>query len=431
VIKFIFNAARIAWGSGLSQAITLLSMPIMARLFTPAQFGAFGVFFLGSQLLGATLAGRYEQAIMIAGPEKEATALAALSVALAAVLAAAALPFSILFMRELDQAVGLKLGWAWPAMVVTGLFVSIFTTTSVLAIRTGDLNEVSWSRLAKTLVSTVVQMGLGLVGLASSWALVTGEALAACASALLLAWVTAGAKSLGDVHSWLANRSQVAVFIRYTGVQARRHIDFVAINLPHTVFNAASGLLTTVLIASIFSPGDAGSYFMMQRIAFLPASLFGAAMSQIYFQAASEASRETSRFDGLLVRTTGLTAAIGSAVALPLLVAGPTLFRYVLGEHWRVAGTLAQLLAPYVAVHLTLSTLAPTPIVGRKLRWAFAVNVIQNLLFVGVFLCVTLWTHSISSAVAWAGGASIPFMLCVIGWYWQMSRGESGRESTA
>ena len=75
-------ARRLAWISGgtfLGQLILLLAMPLLTRLFTPEDFGLFGVLGALSGIFGLIMAGRYEFAIPLAAKDEEAAEIVVLA----------------------------------------------------------------------------------------------------------------------------------------------------------------------------------------------------------------------------------------------------------------------------------------------------------------------------------------------------------------
>jgi O-antigen/teichoic acid export membrane protein len=105
-----------------------------------------------------------------------------------------------------------------------------------------------------------------------------------------------------------------------------------------------------------------------------------------------------------------------------LFIFGSALFKFVLGSQWEHAGRLAEIYAPYVAVHLVLATLAPTTMIANRLGAAFVVSIVQNLIFlIGFWLGSVLYADA-GKALALATYASIPFMTGIIVWYFWLSK---------
>ncbi len=415
---------KIAWGSSLAQAIGFASLPLLSYFYTPSDFGLFGFVFFGSQLLGAAMAGRYEQAIMLARRPEGAIALCIICLLIATAFTVAAVPVALFIDVYLSRGGGTPTAYPVTAAVVIGFFISLSTTLTTAAIRNGRFNLVSINRAIKAILAPAVQVAIGLAGIGSAGGLIVGEMVAALAAAAY-ALNTTGNELFRTLRAWPPKRLHSRWLGRYLASYARRHVDFLTVNLPHTILNSAANLIVVALITSIFASAAAGAYFMMYRIAMLPASLMGTALSQLYFRSASIQRREQGCFDDALKQTLAMAAGIGCSVAIVLFVSGPLMFSLVLGDHWRLSGTLAQAFAPYVAPHLILASLAPTAAIAGKMRWALALNIAQSGLFIATLLYFSASVASIETALYWASIATAPFMLSIAAWYWHLSKQRS------
>jgi O-antigen/teichoic acid export membrane protein len=65
-----------------------------------------------------------------------------------------------------------------------------------------------------------------------------------------------------------------------------------------------------------------------------------------------------------------------------LILFGPWLFNWFLGEGWAVAGDYARWLGPYVAAHFVAAPLTVTPMVTGRQGGALMFSLVGNLAFV-------------------------------------------------
>jgi O-antigen/teichoic acid export membrane protein len=412
------KAAQLATGTAVAQLGALAAIPVLARVFSPEEFGAFSIFFFSSQLMGVLLGARYEQAVMIAGRKREVQALLIVTTVIAAIGTVAAITVLAVVHPFLDAATGVSLGLWWPVAALCGLFVSASTTLTVLAIRHERYMAVSASRLTKLLVALGLQVALALTVLPGLAGLATGEIIGTiCSTALLYLYLRRdGAFSKFP-------RIDRALHRRYIFGIAGRHSIFPRASLPQSLNGSLTALATMILVASFFSAREAGQWFMMQRVVMMPTAVIGTSMAQIYFAEAASSIRRGDGFSRVFGRVAIGQALIGLMVAATLILWGGQLFPMILGHRWEQAGVLSTIYAPYTAVHLVLSTLAATIILAKRQSQAFFVGLGQNIVFLGALALACYLNHSIEltlSAVIWA---SIPYMLLVIAWYWTLSRG--------
>ncbi|TIP30111.1 MAG: hypothetical protein E5X67_03260 [Mesorhizobium sp.] len=415
-LKLLRNTMTLGLGAASAQLLGIMAVPILARVFNAQDFGLFAMFFLGSQLLGTCFAARYEQAIMVA-EERHVRALTALCVGLAIVSALASTLVLTLFARELDLIFNTSLGLAWPMTCIAAFFVSLTTTFTMVASRRQNYGGISASRFCKVVVAILLQAALGLTILPGAWGLIIGETFASGVGAAFLlstrTWSYLSGLRL-NVFEFRQRRPLLLV--------AQRHQSFPKFGLPQVLINSLSGFILIAGIVGIFSSVEAGQYFMMQRIVMVPAGIISIAVAQILYVEAYNLVQTTGRFDGVVIRVLILQMLLGAVLLFALLFFGAQMFSLVLGSQWAPAGHLAELFAPYVAVHLVLSALAPVPVIAHRQRMALILSITQNAIFVGGFFIPAWFGMSLARAVSISVYVSVPYMISLIVLFFVISR---------
>ena len=72
---YIKQIATLMSGTLFSQALMLLIIPILTRIYTPAEFGVYSLFFSITMIVGLVSSLKYDQAIMLPKDDKDANAL--------------------------------------------------------------------------------------------------------------------------------------------------------------------------------------------------------------------------------------------------------------------------------------------------------------------------------------------------------------------
>ena len=80
--EFFRNLLTLMTGSGLAAFITVISAPLVTRLYTPEDFGVFALFISITSVVGAIACFRYDVAIVLPRYNYQAVQLASLSIAL-------------------------------------------------------------------------------------------------------------------------------------------------------------------------------------------------------------------------------------------------------------------------------------------------------------------------------------------------------------
>jgi len=411
----IFRGAAVV-GSGVvvSQAINILSYPILARLFTPADFGAFSLFFFGMQVLGASLAGRYEQAIMLCRTPTRARH--ALSLAQAAALLATFVLVALfgLLATQLDALTDTNLGGYWMVVPIAGFFVSLQTSLTFLAVRYGHFGAVSVARTVKSAAAFLIQIGLVYSIWGGVGALIAGETIGAALSILPVI----GAYRAHDKRSIFRTRRGRRHVLRLAAI----YLDQPLWNLPHVFISQVSRWIMAMMITVLYTKADAGAYFLMFRVVMMPSTLVSGSLSQVFFRAAAEEQRETGGFASTLKTVVLPLLALGLFGTLILAMLGPQLFAVTLGEQWRPAGEMAAIFAPYMVLQMVLATVAPSYILGGRQKPMLLVASLQTAVFLFGF-----WLgHEFMEDIRWAIGTSVwlsvPYMAGMLLWYRRIAR---------
>lgn len=387
-------------GGALAQALPLLLVPLLTRLYTPAQFGHFTLYAAVASNLAVVACARYEYALPLATDDTEARDLMALCVR---VLVAVTL-FSALLGTALmaSGALAESVLWAWlPLAVAAAGAAQLLTLWATRAQRSLALSA---GRVTQYGGAALAQAGAGLAQ-AGTAGLVLGPIVAHIAA---LAWLARPAPLGGWAALWRVPRaSWLAV--------ARRHRDFPLLNTPHAFAGALQDTLTVALLVALTGEVAAGFWGLALRYLKAPATLVGSAVSQALYPRLVQAQGAAAR---AVVRQVMLILAL---LALPLvgglLLFGPALFAWAFGENWRGAGELARALAPYIGVHFIASPLAVVTLAWRAQGWALRVALGGQLMFLLALGLGLSWGGLLGAA--WAVSAA---MVIYFGFYfWSLA----------
>jgi O-antigen/teichoic acid export membrane protein len=397
-----------------AQFINILAYPILARLFSPADFGSFALFFFGMQVLGAALAGRYEQAIMLCKTRTRARHALFLAQIIAVIATSSFVLLFGLLNELLDTATGAKLGLYWMFVPIAGFFISIQTSLTFMSIRLGYFARVSGARIIKSAAAFLIQLALVYSIWGGVGVLIVGETLGAALSILpLLGACTPSSRPFGLTR----------VGRRYLFGLALFYLDQPKWNLPHVVLSQLARWVIAAFITTYYTTAEAGAYFMMFRVVMMPSTLVAGALSQVYFKAASEEQRKSGLFRDALRAVVVPLLLLGLVAVIVLMLFGPKLFVLVLGGQWEAAGVMSVIFAPYILLQMVLATVAPSYILGGRQKAMLAIAFGQSSVFILGFLL----GRAIGDSVYWAIGVSvwlsIPYMSLMLYWYWRLSIG--------
>lgn len=388
---FVRAVLLLVGGTALAHGITAAAMPILSRLYSPADFGLLAVFAGSLGIVSVVACLRLELAIALPATTAEATDLLWLSL-LCCALFSAVLAVPVLL---LPDTVAKALGQPALAPFLGLLPLGVLLAGCYSALQFWHVREKRFGWLAKTRIvqsggSAGAQIALGLgqagpIGLLIGQLLNTGIACLALAGAL---------QRRGPRPSWMRIQE---MFGRY-----RR---FPLLSAPEALANAAALQLPVILIAGAASPAEAGYLSMAMFVIQAPMSLIGTAISQVYLSQAPMALRE-QRLGTFTAEVLGglIKSGAGPLIAIGLLA--PLLFAPVFGAGWERAGWLVAWMTPwFLAQFLAVPLSMSLHVCGRQ-REALWLQLAGLALRVGMVLIAIEWapgavaeTYAVSGAL--------------------------------
>ena len=334
---FVGGVVALSVGTGIAQALVLITGPLLSRLFSPEAFGLLGIY--GSALGILTPFGCFMYYLALVLPkEYEETAdllgLCFLLILGTTVLVAIPLlvlgdaPLAALGLGELGHhRVLLLLG-----LVLTGLGSPLRTFQS----RKQQFVLLAVVRVLGAAATAGVAIGASWLGAGTGRAL-----LVATVVGLLVPAVVQGVFFLRE------DAVRVARSVSFAGMRrvAVRYRNFPYFVTATSVLSQTTAEIPTIFLNAVFAATVTGFYTLARRATVAPLTIFGLAIAEVFFQRAG-ASRDREADLSYLVEGVGKRLiTISLLPALILLVAGPQLFSSVFGARWAESGLFAGLLA--------------------------------------------------------------------------------------
>ncbi|HLU68514.1 MAG TPA: oligosaccharide flippase family protein, partial [Kofleriaceae bacterium] len=361
--------AVLAGGTAVGQAITVISAPVLTRLYGPTAFGTLAVYTSMITLVGGLAALSYHRAIPLPESEGEAASLLCVSVLSTAVLTAATAVALAIAGPELAALLGSSelVPWLW--MVPLGIMgLGLYEVLTQWAVRRKSFSTVATTRIARGVGQTATQIGLGVAG-AGPVGLLVGQLLGqwtGSGSLGRLAWKQAG-EQIRSVR-WAA--------MRRAAVRYRRFPQYTA---PAMLLNTVSTQAPPLLLSYYFGGVVTGLYALGARILMMPVTLIAKSASQVFVSSAAEEMRQ-GRLGESTERVFTRMIRLGAPFAMLLGVAAPSLFAVAFGARWREAGEYTRWLAPWLLTVFLAFPLMPLVSVLERQR---AGMIFQAVLLVG------------------------------------------------
>ena len=108
----------------------------------------------------------------------------------------------------------------------------------------------------------------------------------------------------------------------------------------------------------VYSVATLGFYSHVQRVLGLPASLIGSSIGRVFFYEANKEKQSTGKAINTFKQTIKKLLLIGTPIFCILFLTVESLFAFVFGESWRIAGEYAQIMIPFFFVQFVVSSIS-------------------------------------------------------------------------
>lgn len=321
---FLVTAFGIAGG----QAIVLMATPILARIYTPADFGVYAAVMVAASVIATVASVRFEVAIPAVATE-DVRPLFRLAIVLPFFICSAA----VLLVMAISQFSELAASFfgnvpLWSVWLVA-MLQGMVAVTLALCTRTGSFGQSAAIRVLQPIgfATTGMAKGVGLNG------------------ALALGWLVA---LIAGLH---ASRSALRSFNWKESIgAAQRSWKYPVLSVPVALLDTLAVALPIVFIVAAYGSSDAGSYSQVQRLMGAPLVLSGMAVAQVFYKHAGDRFRARQSIAPIMWRVVAGLLFVALALLALTVAVGEGLMGLLLGTGWRTdTGFIVLSLAPVLS----------------------------------------------------------------------------------
>ena len=337
---------HVATGAAIGQLLMIAASPVLTRLFSPADFGFFGVYLSIVSIIGSVSAFRYD----VAGSVSKSQRLADLLFQLAVFCC-----FSVSALVFFVALVGESMEYAL-LCALSVLFFGLFQAATYVAVRSAKFKYVGLARALQGGGGVLAQLCCGLVA-SDGLGLLVGFLVGLFLATLYL-WNRLG----------LSFRLKTLFIfrLRYSFI-AFKFQDFALKAMPATLIGTAGLFAPNILFTQFYGTSVAGSYVLAQRVVVLPMHFIGMAVAQVYLNKLASAYHERNIRFYSLVKTASLRLfLVGLFPTLFLCAFGQDVFGLVFGADWRLSGFYASILVWAFLLQLISSPLSNVFVVAGR-----------------------------------------------------------------
>lgn len=381
-------------------SIPLAALPILSRLYSPHDFGLFGVFAAAVGLGTIASTGRYEAAIILPKEDGEAISIALVAFIFLLVFT---LLFSIGVAVAYLSAVPLVHDHAVLAClaVIATAFSGCVQVLLNIAIRHRVFLKVNVARIAGSAGTAFLSIITGIyhpdaIGLAAG--LTAGYVIN---SFVLLCLVS---KYYQEVD--LPSKRTVAA-------QAKRYRSFPLLSLPSDFSNTLAANLPVMFFSSFFGSTATGYLTMFQRV-WAGTSIVANGLGETFRQRAAAERQETGNFRRTMKATLLPLSLVSILLFIIIMGFAPALFEAVIGKEWKEAGVYGQILAPFICLQFIASPISWSFYVSERLKLLSIWQISLLLVLSVAFTLSSVYFGPRGTLVTWSGVASAMYGIYII-----------------
>lgn len=395
---FLKNVFHLVSGTTIAQLIPILLQPVLRRIYTPADFGAFAIYFNVMSVLAVFLTLRYEQAIVIAENDTEATNVLSLAGMFALIFSSLLAILLFIFFNSVQVLLDFPLthiSWLYFLPLSAFLF-SIYEALNYWLIRKKAFKSSALNKISRRSVEGGVQALFGFRH--NVFGLFIGDI---CGNMVNVISAVFQIKRKSFTMAKVSRSKMAAALKRYS--------HFPKYNLIPTLLNAASLAIPLLLINKLFDPVQVGYIDLSRQVLAVPLALISITIGQVLLQRLAQ-----KRNDKLSILFDLKSLFLGLAVTAVLeiiiiLFFGEFLFGIVFGKSWIISGSYSKILVFSYSVKFVMTTLSIAFIALEKIKliaiWQvsyfcailllFFVRNISVVQFLGLYVIIELVSYSI------------------------------------
>ncbi|MBL7110726.1 MAG: oligosaccharide flippase family protein [Bacteroidales bacterium] len=365
--EFFKNVATLVSGTTFVQVIAIMIYPVLSRIYTPEDFGLFGLYMSIVSISAIVATGKYEMAVMLPKKDNDAFNLLGLLALLAIAISLLILLVIVFFNVPLSIMLGNEqiAPWLWFIPLST-LLVALFQGLKFYSNRHKKYKLITVANMGQSLTNSAGKVSIGPFVPGPS-GMIAGTILGQLGGFLVfVVMVYKNIKGIRSGMSWTRMKQL-----------AREYSLFPKYNMLQGVMNNFSSAIPVFVFNSYFTASIAGFYTIGYSLLYRPLSLVTIAFYQVLSQRIIEMNNREERIypdiRKFLFRLLQL-------VVIPFILVAifaPVIFRVVLGPEWEEAGRYTQIIVPWLFVTSLTMPLSFIPDMFRRQRKAMILDAVK------------------------------------------------------
>jgi len=360
--EFGKNILTLSSGTALAQVIPFLFYPIIARIFTPAEFGLLATLTALFAILSEFSSGKYELGILVAKTKQDAVNLMGLTIFLSfIVITFIYLILQLFFADFLSQALKEPQLKKWLFVCPIAAFsIIIYNTYNEWCVRNGYFKRLAINKIINSTAITASELFLGFMKIFSQ-GLVMGDMIGRV--------ISAGTCVFRAFQKDASAFKEISV-IRIKKV-AKEFAEFPKYIMPGRLLNEIGKRLPVFFLGYYFYSEEVGYFAMTTLVLYAPVSMISFAVRDVFRQRANEEFKNKGNCRTFYIKIFKILSIIVIIGSIVLILCLPFIFSIFIGEQWSTAAYYAQILTIPILLSFVSNSLFDVVIISNKLKFNF------------------------------------------------------------
>lgn len=384
--SILMSISILASGTGIAQLFPILSSPILTRLYQPEDFGQYSIFYSLLTVFTGFSTLEYWNAIILADSHSKArngfflAFLVSLGLSISILLV-------VLFISEhlMASLLGAKVVQYLVVLPISVFLSSVSNQFYCWFLRNNDLKFISRNKVVLAIIAAIVQISIGFLQL-GAWGLIWANLISLVIANFffLLRYIRTGYHLIRFPRN-LKLLKEVAIEFK----------KFPQVTVWASLLNIITLQIPDLFINKFFGSSLMGQYSLANRTISIPMTFLSTSIQEVFRKNASieynlnKSARNTYK---LILK---LGASLGILLLIFFVFFAPTLFTYVFGESWNMAGVIVQIMSLLFITRFIVSPLSYIFFIYGKhyvnIFWQIGLFVISLL---SLFIGLEIWGKS-------------------------------------
>lgn len=372
--QFLKNVSTLVFGSIISQAVVVISAPLLSRLFSVESFGILSIFTSFTVFFAVLSTGRYEFAIGL--PENDDKALKIFKLIIYIGAFVSVFYFAVIFLLKVILKVHDKTGFlVQKESFIAPLYIFFIAVYSALGYwkqRNKEYKKITIANALQVIATTIFSVTFGLLKISSGmiWGLIIGI-------------------FISTLYLFIEEKNLSYTIIKQKNVIdiAKEYYSFPRYMIFSDLSLTASQQFIPIVFSVLYSTTIVGFFSLANRMLRLPNIVITGSIGNVFRNDAIDEIRKKGNCETLYRSTLKKLTILSLPIYLTIFLIAPTIFDVIFGKEWKIAGYFARIMSIMLLFEFIAIPLNTLFYVREKQKILMRLQVLNSILtFIAIFL---------------------------------------------